>query len=86
MGAHAVHAAVFKDADSDQWVAVCLEFDVVTHGRSEQDAQKMIREAVELYLEYQTPSEIEMLYQRIEGEPRIHRVEISAPSLLNQRG
>ena len=85
MGKQTIHAAVFKDAESDQWVAVCLEFDVVTQGDSEQHARDMIREAVELYLQDLSREDYEMLYQPISGEPRLHELEINAPSLLSPR-
>ena len=77
-----VHAVIYKDAQSDQWVAVCLEYDVVTQGDSEEHALEMIKEAVELHLEDMSAEEIEALHQEIEGEPRMHEVSIHAPSLL----
>ena len=84
MNKQKIHAAVFKDAESDQWVAVCLEIDVVTQGNSEEHALEMIREAVELHLEDMTSQEIEDLYQPIEGQPRVHEVLIDAPTVLRQ--
>ncbi len=78
-----VHAVIFKDAGSDQWVAVCLEFNVASQGDSEEHAKEMIKEAVELHLEDADRAEIEMLYQPIEGEPRVHELMINAPSLLH---
>ncbi|MBM2826882.1 MAG: HicB like antitoxin of bacterial toxin-antitoxin system [Dehalococcoidia bacterium] len=77
-----VHAVIFKDAESDQWLAMCLEYDVVTQGDSEEHAKAMIQEAVELYLEDIPEHEREALYQAIEGEPRLHRLPVNAPSLL----
>ena len=78
-----IHAAIFKDAASDQWVAVCLEYDIVTQGDSEEHARKMIKEAVELYLEEVDKDELEVTYQPIEGAPTIHELAIDAPSLLH---
>jgi predicted RNase H-like HicB family nuclease len=78
-----VHAVIYKDADSDQWVAVCLECNVASHGDSEEDAKRMIKEAVELYLEDASREEIEMLWQPIEGSPRVHDLVVNAPSLLH---
>ena len=82
MAQQTVHAVIYKDADSDQWVAVCLEFDVASQGDSEEHALKMIREAVELHIEDMSAEEIEAFHQEIEGEPRMHEVSIHAPSLL----
>ena len=69
MSTETIHAVIYKDADSDQWVAVCLEYDVATQGDSEEHAKDMTRE------------EIELLYQPIEGDPRVHELTSNAPSL-----
>ena len=45
-----LHAVIYKDAESDQWVALCLEYDIATQGDSEEHALEMIQEAVELHL------------------------------------
>jgi predicted RNase H-like HicB family nuclease len=82
MGEQRVHAAIFKDADSDQWVAVCLEYNVTTQGDSEEHAKAMIKEAVELYLEDLDNGDLEILYQAIEGEAHVHELSVKAPSLL----
>jgi predicted RNase H-like HicB family nuclease len=78
-----VHAVIFKDAESDQWVAACLEYDVVTQGDSEEHAKVMLKEAVELYLEDLSRPELDALYQQIEGEPRLHELSVHASSLLH---
>jgi predicted RNase H-like HicB family nuclease len=83
MAEQKVHAVVFKDADSDQWVAVCLEYDVTTQGDNEEHAKEMLKEAVQLYLEDISKPELEALWQRIEGEPRLHELSVHAPSLLH---
>jgi predicted RNase H-like HicB family nuclease len=79
-----IHAVVFKDAGSDQWVALCLEYHVTTQGDSEEHAKAMLQEAVELYLEDAGAEERELLYQPIEGEPRFHTLTVNAPSLLHR--
>ena len=84
MAQQQIHAVIFKDADSDQWVAMCLEYDVTTQGDSEEHAKAMLKEAVELYLEDISKEEFEVLYQAIEGEPRIHTLSVNAPSLLHR--
>ncbi len=83
MAQQTIHAVIYKDAESDQWVAVCLEYHVASQGDSEEHAKEMIREAVELYLEDTNKEELEALYQSIEGAPRVHELSISAPSLLH---
>jgi predicted RNase H-like HicB family nuclease len=84
MAQRKIHAVIYKDAESDQWVATCLEFDVTTQGDSEEHAKAMIKEAVELYLEDAGPEQLEVLYQAIEGEPRIHELSVHATSLLHR--
>ncbi len=79
-----IHVVVFKDAESDQYVVECLEYDVVTQGDSVDHALSMIKEAVELYLEDVPQSDLEVLYQEIEGEPQVHSVTIDAPTLLRR--
>ncbi|MCH8993866.1 MAG: type II toxin-antitoxin system HicB family antitoxin [Chloroflexi bacterium] len=83
MGQQTIHTVIFKDADSDQWVAVCLEYDVTTQGDSEEHAKEMIKEAVKLYLEEAGKGDLELLYQGIEGAPHIHELSVHAPSLLH---
>jgi len=83
MGKQTIHAVIYKDAESDQWVATCLEYDVTTQGDDEKHAKQMIKEAVELYLEEVGKQELELLYQPIEGAPAIHELAINAPSLLH---
>ena len=83
MNSQKIHAVVFKDANSDQWIAICLELNVVTQGDNEKHAKVMIREAVELHLEEIPSDELEMVYQPIDGDPRVHELSINAPSLLH---
>ena len=78
-----IHAVIYKDAESDQWVAVCLEYEVTTQGDSEEHAKEMMKEAVELYLEDIGREEYELLYQGIEGKPRIHELSIHASAILH---
>lgn len=83
MSEQTIHAVIYKDAESDQWVATCLEYDVTTQGDDEEHAKQMIKEAVELYLEQVGKQDLELLYQPIEGAPAIHKLAINAPSLLH---
>jgi len=76
MTTETVHAVIYKSGESNQWVAVCLEYDVASQGDSEEHAKEMIKEAVELHLEDMAKEEIELLYQPIEGDPRVHEVRL----------
>ncbi|HXK32820.1 MAG TPA: type II toxin-antitoxin system HicB family antitoxin [Dehalococcoidia bacterium] len=77
-----IHAVIYKDAAGDQWVAQCIEYDVVTQGDSREHAVAMIKEAVELYLEDVSEKELELFYQPVEGDVTLHEVAIDAPTLL----
>ncbi len=77
-----IHGIVYKDAESDQWVAQCVEYDVVTQGDNVEDARAMLKEAVELYLADVSENEIELFYQPVEGSVTVHEIAIDAPSLL----
>ena len=63
-------------------MAVCLEYDVATQGDSEEHAKEMIREAVELRLEEMTKEDLELLYQAIEGPPRVFELSVNGRSLF----
>ena len=82
MASQDIHIAVYEDADSDQWVAVCLEYNVMSQGDSEEHALDMIREAVELYLDDLGEAGRELLFQAMVGEPRLHKIAVNAQTLL----
>jgi predicted RNase H-like HicB family nuclease len=77
-----IHGVIYKDAGSDQWVAQCIEYDVVTQGDSEEDARAMLKEAVELYLEGVSEKELDLFHQPVEGNVTVHEIAVDAPSLL----
>jgi predicted RNase H-like HicB family nuclease len=79
-----IHAVIFKDAGSDQWVAMCLEYDVVTQADNASHAREMIKEAVDLYLGDADPKDLEVLYQEIEGDVIVDTVTVDAPTLLHR--
>lgn len=81
MAKQQVHVVVFKDLESQQWTAECLEYGVSTQGDSADHAMEMIKEAVELHLEGRSEAELDY-YQPIEGTPEIRTLTIDAPSLL----
>jgi predicted RNase H-like HicB family nuclease len=89
MANETVHAVVFRDADSNQWVALCLEYDVTTQGDSEEHATALLREAVQLHVEDMSQEEFDLLHQSIDGEPRIHKVSMlknSRPAIAPRMG
>ena len=81
MSERSVHGVVFKDRPSGQYVAVCLEYGVVTHGNTEEHAFEMLREAVELHLETAPPLEDDSEYQPVDSEPAIRTIRVNAPAI-----
>lgn len=73
-----IHAVIYKDADSDQWVAHCIEYDLATQGDSEQHAMTMLKEAVELHLEDRDPADEFLFYQPVEGKVTVHELAVAA--------
>ena len=79
-----IHAVIYKDAESDQWVAWCLEYDVATQGDSEEHALAMIQEVVELHIEDMSPDEIERIYIPVGSGPVVRELAVRAPTILNR--
>lgn len=84
MSEQKVHIVMYRDAESDQWVAWCLEFDVASQGDSEEHALGMIREAVDLHIEDMTPEELEQIYIPVDSEPVVREISVRAPAILNR--
>jgi len=74
-----VHAVVFHDPTIDVWVGVCLEYDVVTQGKTREEAFDHVAEAVELTLEDLSADDLEDAYQPLDGEPEVRRIAVSVP-------
>jgi predicted RNase H-like HicB family nuclease len=77
-----LHALVYKDSASDQWVAVCVEYAIASSGKSEAHALDMIREAVELHLEDLTREELDRIDNCVGSEPQIFQFKVRAPQIL----
>jgi predicted RNase H-like HicB family nuclease len=52
------------EKDEDWYVATCPELGVASQGNTIEEAESMIREAVELFLEEATPEEIQRRLNR----------------------
>lgn len=59
--------------EEDAFVANCPELDVVSQGRSVEEARDNLREAVELFLETASPQEIK---DRMHGEVYLTPLEV----------
>ncbi len=60
--------------EEDGWVALCPELDVASQGDSLEEAKTNLREAVELFLEAASPSEID---QRLHGQTHLVPLEVT---------
>jgi len=61
------------EREGDAYVALCPELDVASQGNTIESARKNLQEAVELFLETASPSEIE---QRQHSEIFVTRLEV----------
>ena len=62
------------ERDGDAYVAHCPELDVASQGQSVAEARSNLTEAIELFLEAATPSEIK---QRLRGEVYVTQIEVA---------
>jgi predicted RNase H-like HicB family nuclease len=77
-----LHAVIYKDAIDDQWVAVCVEYDIATQGDSPEHALEMIQEAVQLHLEDIPQEALEQIDNEVGSEPVIRSFTVRAPAFL----
>ena len=82
MGKLNLHAVIYKDAQSSQWVALCVEYDIASAGDSETHAIEMLQEAVELHLEDITREELDTIDNKVGSEPEIRTFSVRAPAIL----
>ena len=61
------------EKEGDGYVALCPELDIASQGDTIEDARESLQEALELFFETASPSEIK---QRIHGEVYITQMEV----------
>lgn len=71
--AHRTYTAVVEK-EGKGWVALCPELDVVSQGRSVEEARANLREAVALFLECASPAEIR---ERLHSEVYVTAFEVA---------
>ncbi|MCX7418027.1 MAG: type II toxin-antitoxin system HicB family antitoxin [Planctomycetia bacterium] len=64
----------FIEREDDGFVALCPELDVASQGGTVEEAKANLVEAVELFLETASPSEVE---SRLHGEVFVTRMEVT---------
>lgn len=69
---HTFTAIVQKEDDG--WIALCPELDVASQGSSIEEAKANLREAVELFLEVASRSELD---QRLRSETYLSQLEVT---------
>ena len=62
------------EREGDGYVALCPELDIASQGQSVAEARSNLTEAIELFLEAATPSEIK---QRLRGEVYVTQIEVA---------
>ena len=72
-GVHRFTAMIYRERDG--YVALCPELDVASQGDSVEEASTNLREAVELFIESASPSEID---GRLRGEMYVTALEVIA--------
>ncbi|MFH0920144.1 MAG: type II toxin-antitoxin system HicB family antitoxin [Fibrobacterota bacterium] len=62
------------EQEDKMYVALCPELDIASQGKSIEDAKRNLSEAIELFLETASPSEIK---QRVHGDMFVTRLEVA---------
>jgi len=62
------------EKDGDGYVSLCPELDIASQGDSIEEARSNLIEALELFYECASPSEVE---ERLHGEVLVTQVEVS---------
>ena len=83
MGKLNLHAVTYQDAQSSQWVAVCVEYDIASAGDSKMHAIEMLQEAVALHREDITQEELDTIDNEVGSEPEIRTFSVRVPAILN---
>ena len=81
-------AAIEKEKLStgeDVYVALCLELDIASQGSSVEEAKANLREAVELFLESASPSELERRLPSQEESSEVFTTALDIPFRSGKR-
>ncbi len=62
------------ERDGNGYVALCPELDIASQGDTVEESQHNLQEAVQLFLEEASPSEIR---QRLQGEVYVTSIEVA---------
>ena len=68
------HLTAIIERDETDYVALCPELDIASQGDTVEESQLNLKEAVELFLEEASSSEIR---QRLQGEVYITSIEVA---------
>ena len=68
-----IFTAIVQKED-DGWTSLCPELDVASQGSTIEEAKANLREAVELFLEVASPSELD---QRLRSETYLSQLEVT---------
>ncbi|MBS4028121.1 MAG: type II toxin-antitoxin system HicB family antitoxin [Ignavibacteriales bacterium] len=62
------------EREDNEYVALCPEIDIASQGKTVEEARTNLREALELFFETASPSEIK---RRVHGEVYVTRLEVA---------
>lgn len=62
------------EREGSGWVALCPELDIISQGENVEEAHRNLREAVELFLETASATEMQ---DRLKGEVYVTRLEVA---------
>ena len=67
------HVTALFEREGDGYVALCLELDIASQGDTVEEARDNLREALELFFETASPSEVQ---ERLRAEVYVTRLEV----------
>jgi predicted RNase H-like HicB family nuclease len=68
------HLTALIEREGDGYVALCLELDVASQGDTVEEARRNLKEAVELFVEGASPTEVD---EQRHGEVYVTRLEVA---------
>ena len=68
------HLTAVIEREGDGYVALCPELDIVSQGDTIEDSQRNLKEALELFFEEASPSEIQ---ERLHSEVYVTHIEVA---------
>ena len=68
------HLTALIEKEADGCVALCPELDIASQGNTVEESQRKLREALELFFEEASPTEVQ---ERLRSEVYVTRIEVA---------